>query len=207
MKKKKKPNPADVVIRIMSRKAIMRVRACQLVVLKLLITLTALSGAALCDSARAEQIETVAQVARRIDARLGQMDNIAAGDKATALAQSFLTDLDLLKRQSIMVVGEREKRLEEESDNLRRGLASWSTDAVGNPTKRRILLADISQGWKKMKSQWPAEALEILPTLWSCPMHPELIESAAGTCPVCGMSLEPIYVAQPQLSTAPIIRA
>jgi hypothetical protein len=169
--------------------------------------LVAFSGASVCDLARAEQIETVAQVARRVDARLQDMENIAANDTATALGQSFLTDLDLLKRQSIMVFGERQKRLQEESDILRREIVGWSTDAVGNPSKRRVLLADMREAWKKMKSQWPAEALEILPPLWSCPMHPELIASAAGTCPVCGMSLEPIYVTQPQLASAPIIRA
>ncbi|HET9419318.1 MAG TPA: heavy metal-binding domain-containing protein [Chthoniobacterales bacterium] len=191
----------------MSTKTIMRVRECQLALLKVWVTLVALNGAWLCDLARAEQIETVAQVARRIDTRLQQMENMAADDTATALAQSFLTDLDLLKRQSIMVFGEREKRLQDASDNLRRGIASWSTEAVGNPTRRRIVLADMRRTWAEMKSQWPTEALEILPPLWSCPMHSELIESAAGTCPVCGMPLEPIYVTQPQLSTDPIIRA
>jgi len=135
------------------------------------------------------------------------MENMAANDTATALAQSFLTDLELLKRQSVMVFGEREKRLQDESDNLRRGIASWSTDAVGNPARRRIVLAEMRRAWAEMKSQWPTEALEILPPLWSCPMHSELIESASGTCPVCGMPLEPIYVTQPQLSTDPIIRA
>ncbi|MEP6936930.1 MAG: hypothetical protein ABI871_02565, partial [Chthoniobacterales bacterium] len=38
-------------------------------------------------------------------------------------------------------------------------------------------------------------------------MHSELMESAAGTCRICGMSLEPIYVTQPQLSQTPLIRA
>jgi len=69
------------------------------------------------------------------------------------------------------------------------------------------VLADMRRTWAEMKSQWPTEALEILPPLWSCPMHSELIESASGTCPVCGMPLEPIYVTQPQLSIDPIIRA
>jgi Cu+-exporting ATPase len=26
---------------------------------------------------------------------------------------------------------------------------------------------------------------------WTCPMHPEIIRSAPGTCPICGMALEP----------------
>jgi Heavy metal binding domain len=191
----------------MSTKAIMRLRDCQLATLKVWIALAALNGAWLCDLARAEQIETVAQVARRVEARLRQMENIAANDTAPALAQSFLRDLELLKRQSVMVVGEREKRLQEESDNLRRGISSWSKDAVGNSSRRQTVLADMRRTWERMKSHWPAEALDILPSLWSCPMHSELIASAVGACPVCGMPLEPIYVTQPQLSNAPIIRA
>jgi hypothetical protein len=38
-------------------------------------------------------------------------------------------------------------------------------------------------------------------------MHQELMEPAAGKCPTCGMPLEPIYVTQPKLTQAPIIRA
>jgi hypothetical protein len=152
-------------------------------------------------------METVAQVARRIDARLRQMENIATNDTAITIAKSFLTDLDLLKRQSVMVVGESEKRLEGESRHLRGSIATWSTSAVGDATRRRMLLADMRETWAKMELQWPSEALEILPPLWSCPMHPELIAPSAGTCPVCGMPLDPIYVTQPQLSPDPIIRA
>ena len=29
------------------------------------------------------------------------------------------------------------------------------------------------------------------PTLWTCPMHPELRANAPGACPICGMALEP----------------
>ncbi len=28
-------------------------------------------------------------------------------------------------------------------------------------------------------------------TGWTCPMHPEIVRSAPGTCPICGMALEP----------------
>ncbi|HET7784566.1 MAG TPA: heavy metal translocating P-type ATPase [Myxococcales bacterium] len=28
-------------------------------------------------------------------------------------------------------------------------------------------------------------------TEWTCPMHPEIVRSAPGTCPICGMALEP----------------
>ena len=33
----------------------------------------------------------------------------------------------------------------------------------------------------------PAEA-----RLWTCPMHPEIIRDAPGSCPICGMALEPL---------------
>ncbi len=185
----------------------MRLRECQLAVLNVLITLAAWNGVFLRDSRAGEQIETVAQVARRIDARLDQMEKISTNDTAIITARSFSADLDLLKRQSIMVVAEREKRLEEGSHHLRQSIATWSTKAIDDPTRRQMLLADVRETWIKMKSQWPTEALEILPPLWSCPMHSELIASAAGTCPLCGMPLDPIYVTQPQLSPDPIIRA
>jgi hypothetical protein len=38
-------------------------------------------------------------------------------------------------------------------------------------------------------------------------MHQELMKTAADNCPICGMPLEPIYVTQPQLTQAPILRA
>jgi Cu+-exporting ATPase len=28
-------------------------------------------------------------------------------------------------------------------------------------------------------------------SVWICPMHPEIVRSEAGTCPICGMALEP----------------
>ena len=26
---------------------------------------------------------------------------------------------------------------------------------------------------------------------WTCPMHPEIVRDAPGSCPICGMALEP----------------
>jgi Cu+-exporting ATPase len=26
---------------------------------------------------------------------------------------------------------------------------------------------------------------------WVCPMHPQIVRSEPGTCPICGMALEP----------------
>ncbi|MEP6630015.1 MAG: heavy metal-binding domain-containing protein, partial [Lapillicoccus sp.] len=29
---------------------------------------------------------------------------------------------------------------------------------------------------------------------WTCPMHPEIRRSGPGSCPICGMALEPVTV-------------
>src|SRR6185437_9558358 len=29
---------------------------------------------------------------------------------------------------------------------------------------------------------------------WTCPMHPEIVRDAPGSCPICGMALEPMTV-------------
>src|SRR5437660_12104043 len=28
-------------------------------------------------------------------------------------------------------------------------------------------------------------------TEWTCPMHPQIVRAAPGSCPICGMALEP----------------
>src|SRR4051794_125201 len=35
------------------------------------------------------------------------------------------------------------------------------------------------------------------PAQYTCPMHPEIRQDPPGTCPKCGMTLEPITPAQP----------
>lgn len=35
-------------------------------------------------------------------------------------------------------------------------------------------------------------------TQWTCPMHPEIIQDAPGTCPICGMALEPVIPSEEQ---------
>jgi Cu+-exporting ATPase len=35
-------------------------------------------------------------------------------------------------------------------------------------------------------------------TEWTCPMHPQIVRDAPGTCPICGMALEPKIVALEQ---------
>jgi Cu+-exporting ATPase len=41
------------------------------------------------------------------------------------------------------------------------------------------------------KSAPPAEAAE-----WTCPMHPEIVRPGPGSCPICGMALEPRMVSE-----------
>src|SRR5262245_13041476 len=31
-------------------------------------------------------------------------------------------------------------------------------------------------------------------TKWTCPMHPEIVRDAPGSCPICGMALEPLTI-------------
>jgi Cu+-exporting ATPase len=37
----------------------------------------------------------------------------------------------------------------------------------------------------------PTTAPPTAATEWTCPMHPEIVRSEPGTCPICGMALEP----------------
>ena len=39
-----------------------------------------------------------------------------------------------------------------------------------------------------------AQARKLPELLYTCPMHPEILEGAAGTCPVCKMRLEPVRI-------------
>jgi Cu+-exporting ATPase len=36
-----------------------------------------------------------------------------------------------------------------------------------------------------------APAVPVAKTEWTCPMHPEIVRGAPGSCPICGMALEP----------------
>ena len=38
-------------------------------------------------------------------------------------------------------------------------------------------------------------------TEYTCPMHPEVRQPGPGTCPKCGMALEPVTVAPPAART------
>jgi hypothetical protein len=152
--------------------------------------------------AQAEQ--TVAQLAAKIDRELAAMPTMSSSTEKQQLGARMLPHVTALKEQSIMVFGGRRERLGESLQQLVRSCEKWqssSTDEARAAAERAQTL------WTKVKTLFPREALELLPPLWSCPMHQELIETAAGNCPVCGMPLEPIYVTQPQLTEGPIIGA
>jgi Cu+-exporting ATPase len=42
-------------------------------------------------------------------------------------------------------------------------------------------------------------------TQWTCPMHPQIVRDARGTCPICGMALEPRTVAADDGADAELI--
>jgi Cu+-exporting ATPase len=40
----------------------------------------------------------------------------------------------------------------------------------------------------------PESRIQAGSTKWTCPMHPEIVRDAPGSCPICGMALEPMTV-------------
>jgi hypothetical protein len=145
---------------------------------------------------------TVAQAAKRIDEKLGELQRGIDSDNSDVwgagiewLSQEF----DILQEKTIMIFGERRAQWAAAKQDFS---AALTEDAAHRKTLARMRAA-----WKNLRALYPAEALEILPPLWSCPMHSEIIDANAASCPICGMSLEPIYVTQPALSLDPIIRA
>jgi Cu+-exporting ATPase len=52
----------------------------------------------------------------------------------------------------------------------------------------------------------PAAATAAAGTLWTCPMHPEIVRDAPGSCPICGMALEPMIPAAGEEAENPELR-
>jgi Cu+-exporting ATPase len=40
----------------------------------------------------------------------------------------------------------------------------------------------------------PRSPIPAASTTWTCPMHPEVVRDAPGSCPICGMALEPLTI-------------
>jgi len=155
--------------------------------------------------ASAQEQQTVAQLAGKIDSELSAVLSTTASPKKQELSASLLQHLALLKDRSIMVFGPRRQQLEEKLKQVGQSSEEWQSASSAEASRAAAERAQ--KLWSEIKSLYPKEALQILPPLWTCPMHPELMEKTASNCPSCGMRLEPIYVTQPQLTQSPIIRA
>ena len=153
----------------------------------------------------AQEQQTVAQLAGKIDSELAATLTTSSSTKKQEVSASLLQQLPWLKEQSIMVFGSRRQQLEEKLQQLIQSCEEWQS--APSDKAARAAAERAQRLWPEIKSLYPREALQILPPLWSCPMHQELMKTVAGNCPICGMPLEPIYVTQPQLTQAPIIRA
>jgi Heavy metal binding domain len=157
--------------------------------------------------AQQEPQQTVAQLAVSISGEIDALGGSAAAQSTNDAAASLLQQINSLGEQSVMIFGPRKQQLDEKLAQLRQTIGDWKLAAVVNRGHAALAAEDMRKLWSEIKSLYPSEALQILPPLWSCPMHQEVMVKSAGSCPVCGMTLEPIYVTQPQLTRSPIIRA
>jgi rubrerythrin len=153
----------------------------------------------------AQEQKTVAQLAGKIDSELAAILSTSSSTNKQEVNASLRQQLTRLKEQSIMVFGNRRQQLEEKLQQLVQSCQEWQS--ASSDEAARAAAERAQKLWPEIKSLYPKEALQIMPPLWSCPMHQELMKTAAGNCPICSMPLEPIYVTQPQLTQAPIIRA
>jgi Heavy metal binding domain len=172
-----------------------------------LVALFALAAGEVPVKSTMAPIYTVAEAAKQIEALLDDMSKIPADDPvATNSARSSLASmLDAMRQKSVMLFGERRSQFEAINVQLELACRNWSQAKTNEA--RRESFAVVRKSWAALKQQFPSEALQVLPRLWSCPMHGEVLESSAGTCSICGMSLEPVYVTQPQLISDPIVQA
>ena len=132
------------------------------------------------------------------------MLSTSSSTKKRQLSATLARHFARLREQSIMVFGSRRDQLDEKLRQLIQSCDKWES---GSRDAARAGAGRAQALWTEAKALYPREALQLLPPLWTCPMHQELMETAAGNCPVCGMPLEPIYVTQPQLTEGPIIGA
>jgi hypothetical protein len=156
-------------------------------------------------AAYSQEQQTVTQLAGKIDTELAAIQSASASTTKQEPSASLVQQLTSLKEQSIMVFGSRRQQLVDKLQQLIRSCEEWRSASSGEAARAAAGRARIL--WPEIKSLYPKEALQVLPPLWTCPMHQELMEPATAKCPTCGMPLEPIYVTQPKLTQAPIIRA
>ena len=144
----------------------------------------------------------------KLMAQLDKMKGIPPGEPAVtnSARASLETALDTLRQKSVMLFGERKARWEAIYSQLNLALKKWSDARASNEQGEALKSGAKSVGGNE-SAQYPKEALNPLPALWSCPMHGELLKPTMGNCPICGMPLEPVYVTQPWLTAEPIIRS
>jgi P-type Cu+ transporter len=60
-----------------------------------------------------------------------------------------------------------------------------------SPTCREKFVADPEKYVRPPATQPAPEPTPVPGQQWTCPMHPEIVRDAPGSCPICGMALEP----------------
>jgi hypothetical protein len=155
--------------------------------------------------------ETVAEASGRIDVALAHVDAQLEDSELNRIAaqlSSLGRDIDALREKTIMVFGQRRARWEQADRKLEDAYRRLTT-AIDAKKKNaaRGATAELRETWTAMKAAYPKGALDVMPELWTCPMHPEIMDPGAGDCSICGMPLEPIYETQPKLSRQPIIQS
>jgi Cu+-exporting ATPase len=83
--------------------------------------------------------------------------------------------------------GCRDKFIADPEKYLRSELHAQGGRAAGHHAQRTLARHEHSAS---VNGQGPHEAPA--GTIWTCPMHPEIRRSGPGSCPICGMALEPL---------------
>ncbi len=66
-----------------------------------------------------------------------------------------------------------------------RALATWRPIFIGAFLVVVVCMAQVGAA----RGRQPASPAELPPLSWTCPMHPEVVETAKGICPICKMDL------------------
>ena len=67
----------------------------------------------------------------------------------------------------------------------------YLADKAAPPADRRMH-HDHAHATPTMAPAAPPTAAGGKPILYTCPMHPEIVQEGPGSCPICGMALEPM---------------
>jgi hypothetical protein len=79
-----------------------------------------------------------------------------------------------------------------------KGKATW----VGITFVVLVVVAIVALGaWRAKLHHEQEEAKAGIVTIYTCPMHPQVVSETSGKCPICGMDLIPIK--RPKGSVAP----